>query len=385
MAEFPLAIFLLFLFFLFPLINLTFITAAAVTIYFTSNQTVLRASRQPGYPQALTAFFDQAGELNNSGLLQFLKLLPVNGYKGCGSDLFVVVTPLPGPGGVATYGPNAALIGAVNAEKNIYEYRSDTTYDVQPFVDMSKVPFIGVVPGLGLPFRLHFSSLAACEYPNGLASAANPNLLAGGSTGLNLDNPPGMDPSVVVNASGGSNWVTPGIFENVDNSGQSVIDQSVLSVAARDFNWTHTGVQVSQGDTIIVDYKASGIWQTGIDAAISSDADGVMDNAFDYNTLGATTLAVKQGYMVGKLGGDPPFFLGKSATRHLSTTSGSQELLLGNYCYGAPEAWEVLHGPLPVDLSTLPAAVQKQVKTVRKNYRAVPVKGTMDVRIIVIR
>lgn len=385
MAELPLALIILFLLTVFPMINLCCVAMAAVTVYFSCNQTVQRACRQPDFTTALSAMFDQATQLNSSGLINFLKLTPYNGYKGCGTDLFVTVTPLPGPGGAASYGPNSGLAIPVNASANLYEYRSDTSYDIQPFVNMSSVPFIGSVPGLGAPFRLQFSSHAACEYPAGLAVSSNPNLLAGGSTGINLDNPPGMDPSVVVNAAGGSNWITPGIFENVDNSGQSVNDQSVLSVAARDFNWTHTGVQVSQGDTIIVDYKANGIWQTGVDSSNSSDADGVTDNAYNYVDYGATMLPIKQGYMVGKLGNDPPFYLGKSATTHLSTTSGTQELLLGNYCYGAPEAWEVLHGPLPADITTLPTNTQKQIKTVRKNFRASTVQGTMDVRIIVVR
>jgi hypothetical protein len=384
MAELPLAFFLLLFFFLFPLINLVCVAMAAVTIYFSCTQTVQRACRQPDFPTALSALFDQASLLNNSGLIQFLKLTPYNGYKGCGTDLYVTVTPLPGPGAGTSYGPNSGLAIPVNATANLYEYRSDTSYDVQPFVNMSSIPFIGSVPGLGAPFRLQFSSHAACEYPAGLAVANNPNLLAGGSTGLSLDNPPGLDPQTVYNTHGGSNWITPGIFENIENSGQSVDDQSVLSVAARDFNWTHTGVQVSQGDTIIVDYKANGIWQTGVTSSTSSDADGVTDSAYDYATDGTTQVSTKQGYMVGKLGTDPPFYLGKSSSQHLSTTSGTQELLIANYCYGGPEAWDVLHGPLPTDITTLPTATQKQIKAVRRNYRQQTVQGTMDVRIIVV-
>lgn len=384
MAELPLAFFLLLFFFLFPLINLVCVAMAAVTIYFSCTQTVQRACRQPDFTTALSAFYDQASLLNNSGLIQFLKLTPYNGYKGCGSDLFVTVTPLPGPAAGTSYGPNSGLSIPINASSNLYEYRSDTSYDVQPFVNMSSIPFIGSVPGLGAPFRLSFSSHAACEYPAGLAASSNPNLLAGGSTGLNLDNPPGLDPQTVYNNNAGSTWVTPGIFENVDNFGQNVTDQSVLSVAARDFNWTHTGVQVSQGDTIIVDYKANGVWQTGVGDGFSSDADGTVDTAYDWATNGATQIKVKQGYMVGKLGTDPPFYLGKSSTQHLSTTSGTQELLLGNYAYGGPEAWDVLHGPLPTDISTLPADTQKKIKTVRKNYRDEKVEGTMDVRILVV-
>jgi len=353
MAEMPVALFILFFFFLFPLINMVFIGMAAVTIYFATVTNIQRAAKQPDFATSLSAFFDQATILNNSGMTQFLKMTPYAGYKACGSDLFITATDT-ATSTSATFGPNTGVTGPVDPNAKLYEYKGVTAYDVQPFINMGTIPFIAGVPGIGAPFRLEFSSHAASEHPAGLATANNPTLLSGGTPGLNLDNPPGLDPASVAVSSGGTTWLTPGIFENIENSGQSINDQTVMSIAAKEPQWTHTSVQVSAGDQIYIDYKADGNWQCGKGAPVTSDADGAMSEAYDNSSQ-------KQGFVKGKLG-TVEFLMGKSQQMVLAPAGQNGELLLGNYMYGG-----------------LSSTDPQVLKVYKKN------KGTMDVRIIVVR
>ena len=170
MAEVPLALFILFFFFLFPLVNFISCAMGAVTVYFNTTQNVHRAAEQQDYPAALAAFYDQANQFNNSNMAKFLKITPVNGYQNCGCDLFVDITALANSN-TQTVGPNVALSGGnlpVDTSKFLYEYRCKSVYDVFPLANMSFIPTIGQIPGLGAPFRISFSSHAAVEYANGL-------------------------------------------------------------------------------------------------------------------------------------------------------------------------------------------------------------------------
>ncbi len=353
MSEMPVALFILFFFFLFPLINMVFIGMAAVTIYFATVTNVTRAAKQPDFTTSLSAFFDEASLLNGSGMIQFLKMTPYAGYKGCGSDLFITATDT-GTGTAATFGPNTGVTGPVDPNARLYEYRGVTAYDVQPFINLGAVPFLTGVPGIGAPFRLSFSAHSAAEHPTGLATANNPTLLSGGTPGISLDNPPGLDPASVAVSSGGTTWLTPDVFQTIDNSGATINDQTVLSVAAREPDWTHTSVQVSDGDKIYIDYKADGSWQNGVGSLVPSNADGANSKAYDDSIE-------KQGYMIGKLG-STEFLMGKSQQMVLAPSGQSGELLIANFMKGGPSS--------------------KDTK-VRKAYKNN--KGTMDVRIIVVR
>jgi hypothetical protein len=170
MAEVPLAMFILFFFFLFPLVNLISCAMGAATVYFSTTQNVHRAAEQQDYAGALAAFKDQATQFNNSGLAKFLKITPVNGYQGCGSDLYIDVTAID-TSNTQSIGPNINLPGALtptDTSANLYQYRSVATYDVFPLANMSFIPTIGQIPGLGAPFRISFTNRASVEYAGGL-------------------------------------------------------------------------------------------------------------------------------------------------------------------------------------------------------------------------
>lgn len=170
MAEVPLALFVLFFFFLFPLINLISCGMGAVTVYFSTGQAAHRAAEQQDYNSALAAMLDQAKIFNTSGMSQFLKVTPVNGYQNCGDDLYIDVTAI-ATSNTQTIGPNITLSGAltpVDDSANLYQYKVVSRYDVFPLANMSFIPGLGQVPGLGAPFRISFTSRAAVEYADGL-------------------------------------------------------------------------------------------------------------------------------------------------------------------------------------------------------------------------
>lgn len=351
MAELPLVFFILLFLFIFPLINLCGICLGACTVYLTTLQVVGRTSKQLDFPKALTAFEEEANTSNGSPLMTFLKTHPVGGYKGTGNDLFITATDTGATTNPVQYGPNAAMPGPVDANK-IYEYSDQATYDIEPFLNMGFVPFIGSVPALGAPYRLTLTAHRAVEQTAGLVVAAAPPSLSGGGAGPNLNDPPGLDPASVA-ASGGTTWNNPTVFDTLDNTGQTVVDQTVLSVAANNPDWTHTSVNCNAGDKIYVDYKADGFWNVGTELA-KCDADGTMATCYDGSVN-------KIGYMVGKLGATQ-FYMGKAQQMYLAPTGQAGELLIANYDKGDPE-------------STDPK--------VRKHYKKQ--KGTMDVRIVVVR
>lgn len=356
MSELPIVMFIFFLIILFPLINLVAVAMASCTVYFGTLQALNRASRQPDYPTSLNAFQTAASEFNASGLATFLRISPNGGYMACGQDLQIVETPVNG-GASTEYTPNTAMPGKPDTTANMYEYKGSSVYQVAPFINLGFVPFIASVPAIGAPFPMCFQSFAPTEHTEGLTVAVTP-VLSGGTTGINLNVPTGLDPASQYAGGGGTTWSNPGIFDNIENSGQQVLDQTVVSVAADNRRWTHTAVQVNSGDTVIIDYKADGTWKVGPDGSLVS-----------INAAGTTAVpgadgstGKKVGIMQGKVGNTTVFF-GTDYKFSGQTINDTGELLLSNY--SSPGA----NGPITT-----------QVKDAYKKY-----EGKIDARVVVIR
>jgi len=200
-AEFAPALFVFFLIVLFPLINLIGMATGASVVYLVAGQTAISAGNSASYPSALDQVQSTANMLATSGFGQFARLQPVGGFNGCGVDLYTTQTSI-ASSNVATSGPNMPLSVDPDTTNNLYSYDTVATFDVGPFVDMSAMPFIGGIPGVGKPARLTFTASRNIEHPDALSGiggvGSGPPVGGGGPTIPN----PGPGPEVLPPGSG---------------------------------------------------------------------------------------------------------------------------------------------------------------------------------------
>lgn len=305
-AEFPAALATLFFLLAFPLINLCFLGTAAACIYLSAVQTAISASYSQTFESALAAVSKDANYINTSGFARLVKMRPVNGYNGTGIDLFVQSTGL--ASGSQLYGPNTPVPGKVDTAANIYEYVSSATYEVSPFIDLSAIPPLRAVPGLGKPALLNMRAFRACEFPLGLSGPGASLIFSGGTADTKLSELSGLDNPGTLTDVTDSGWNNPTIYKKIAEVGQSVVQEEVLTVDARNPNWTITNLTVSPGQKIWIDYKATGTWTTG-------DGTGSHGSKIaPFNADGLTGHALINGFpngaMIGQLGSSPSFLLG---------------------------------------------------------------------------
>ncbi|MBX9667840.1 MAG: hypothetical protein K2X93_09495 [Candidatus Obscuribacterales bacterium] len=166
-AEFAPAMIVFFLVILFPLINLIMFAAGYGTGYLCAKQCASRASTQNTFSEALAVVQTESDTFVQSGFGKFAKLVKNGGYNGSGVDLSVVSVDI-NSGTVTNHSKNVPLGSLATPDTSTYEYKVEATYDVGPFMNLSNLPFIGSVPGLGLPATLTFNTTASAEFPEGL-------------------------------------------------------------------------------------------------------------------------------------------------------------------------------------------------------------------------
>ncbi len=166
-AEFAPAMIVFFLIILFPLINLIMFAAGYGTGYLCAKQCASRASTQNTFSEALAVVQTESDTFVQSGFGKFAKLAKQGGFNGSGVDLSVVSVDI-NSGTVTNHPKNAPLGSAATPDSSTYEYRVEATYDVGPFMNLSTLPWIGSVPGLGPPATLTFTTTASAEFPEGL-------------------------------------------------------------------------------------------------------------------------------------------------------------------------------------------------------------------------
>ena len=174
-SEFACCLFVFFLFALFPLINLIMFAANCGTVQLITRNAAAAASAAPTTSAALTAMQNSVTNDLSGGFGKFSSLTANGGYNGCGADLYLVDTSTSG-GADQVFGPNPTLGGNADPSNNIYEYRVVSNFNLQPFVNMSSVPFIGSVPVVGSATPFSFSAERAVEDPTSLG---NGTVLAG--------------------------------------------------------------------------------------------------------------------------------------------------------------------------------------------------------------
>ena len=167
MSEFAAALFVFFLIILFPLINLIGVATGIGTQYLMTQQSASSAANSGTYGEAITAMRDRSKEFMNTGFAKFAKLNPVGGFANSGADLYVIETDI-GTGQSTTYGPNSSVTGTVDADNKVYEYQVRSTFNVGPFMNLSALPFIGNVEGLGKPITFNITNEKLVEHIGGI-------------------------------------------------------------------------------------------------------------------------------------------------------------------------------------------------------------------------
>ncbi len=165
LVEFA-AVLIVFFLLLFPLINLGSLACGAAGAYLVTRQASVIAANSPTFSSALANVPNEADTLVKT-CLAFTGIKPVGGINGKGIDLFITKTSMVDDT-VQVFGPNCAVPGKLDLADGVYEYEAVSTFDVTPYLNLSSVPWIGTVPGLGCPARLRFQNVRACEHPEGI-------------------------------------------------------------------------------------------------------------------------------------------------------------------------------------------------------------------------
>lgn len=317
-AEFIPALFVLFIIILMPLIDLAAVFVAAATQYLATNDIVSKAATQADYASALSSMASEAYNFQSTGFAKFVKLQPLNGFTGCGDDLYVLATDV-GSGTVVTSSANQPLAQNIDSKTNIYELSVRSEYTTGPLISLSGVPLLADIPGLGKPATLVFTANRPVEHPGGLQATNNPN---GGGQVQPFQrvayNPPaggggGTPPAEV--------WRNPDIFAQIKNAGQKVISINVVIVPANvgvgKDGWIPAGINIQAGQTVWLDTQAQGKW--GWTGYSDTDANGSDGPAVQGPAAGDNSAKVSADYpaymLLGYVGNPPPMMYQHSGTQ----------------------------------------------------------------------
>lgn len=66
--------------------------------------------------------------------------------------------------------------------------------------------------------------------------------------------------SPIFTSSSAEPWNRPGIYNEIEASGEQIVDHTVVLVPAQSAIWTETGLGVEPGQTVWLDFRADGAW-----------------------------------------------------------------------------------------------------------------------------
>ncbi len=186
-VEFALSLLAVFIV-VFSLINLTMIAASVAGAYFIATYSAVQACTQTSYDQALATAMQECTKLAKSGFGSWVKMQPVGGFAASGVNLYVEERDTSASGTSRTIGPNTPVPAPIDTAKKVYEYSTNCTFDVGPFVNLSSFPGLKEIPFVGRAARLNVSASRAVEHPEGLTGYGTLTSLAKTFNGL----PPGI-------------------------------------------------------------------------------------------------------------------------------------------------------------------------------------------------
>lgn len=182
-AEFGPAVAVFLIVILFPLINLIGLAYGMSTVFLIAHQCASQAGASANYSQALVAAVKQARELTQSGMGKFAKLKAVRGYANSGVDLYVYETNIT-TSEVHVCGPNELPPAPVDPSNNVYQILAQFTCDMGPFVDLSNVPILGDISGIGKPAKISYGATVAVEHPEGIVFDDGSSVWIQGGNGI---------------------------------------------------------------------------------------------------------------------------------------------------------------------------------------------------------
>ena len=296
LAEFAPTIFVL-VFITFPLINLMGAVTGYACATLAAWQAARRASVSYDIPHALEAMSNEVTAITASGFGSFARLEPINGFKDCGSDLYIEATDVYS-GKTETYGPNKGVPPPVDTASHVYEAMTKVTMNVGPAISMAAIPGLSNIQGLGKPAQFQIAWRRAIEHPDNM-TAATQKALDGGTTAVQtgplLANNGSNPATHYLDESG---WNHPDIYDLIRDAGQQVVAEDVIQVRADNAVWTSPGLEITPGEKLWIDYRADGVWNhcSPLENKPDCNADGDMDMGLS-STNGFPAAA-----MIGKIG-----------------------------------------------------------------------------------
>lgn len=324
--EFAIGLFVLLFVVMFPLLDIIALGIATASGHLLVNQAASRAASQNRYPEALIAIKEESLTCLQNGFARFCKMQPIDGYQGCGIDLYIQSTDIH-TNTNKTIGPNSPLPAPPDALSNVYEYTAAGKFQVSPLIPLNSLPLLGQVPGLGKPVILSFNSTKALEHLEGLST----KIVAVGFTPAATKGPyPGRDGNSqpannIPNDSVG--WNYPNIYEAIAAKGQTIVTEDVFTVPANSEPWTISSALCAPGQHVWIDTHAEGTWSFSDGVQLSADGDPNM------NAPGAPPpeYGLPAGSLVSQVGDTGPVFMsGKSTLDYVPQSSGLVEFRMND-------------------------------------------------------
>jgi len=339
--QFVIVLFILFLFALVPMLDISALLVAAATQYLATNDLAGKAATQPDYQSALNSMFNEAGQFQMTGLAEFVRMVPSGGFTGCGDDLYMLATNI-GSGVVTKSSADQPLTQTINTSSNMYELSVASSYSVTPLISLASVPGLGSVPGLSTPVTLSFTANRPLEHPGGFqttsGSGSTNTSTSSGKVALFSRVATGLTTTATAT---NSTWRNPNIFTQISNAGQTVVSVSVLNVPA-DMGpqgspwWKNTALVIQAGQNVWIDTQATGTWgfvgNDGGNYNIGTDANGMTSGTYVPELVDAN---LPQFMLIGYIG-NPPLM----PYDHVNTEiSGDPNFVpSGNYLLNYPSA-----------------------------------------------
>jgi hypothetical protein len=376
----------IFLLLIFPFLNLLTIATSYATICLLTQQCVSQAAKQHTYQEALKVASNESQSWLNSPFASFAKLSAVSGYRNSGIDLYVEATDFRTTK-VTSFGPNKPIPSPLDPQTFVYELAAASSFEVKPFVDMSKIPVLGGIAGLGQPITLNYRCAKAAEHIAGLDDDS-PITTAYTGGAMTFNAPKLQTEGATTSQANVGSWNHPDMYESIKNAGQKVLAQDVIIVHANNSYWTPTNLEVPEGASIWIDYRADGEWTTRPEYGVC-DADGTWRVTPDTTVKGQNgecyggvqvTPGLYDGMMLGRLGlKGPVLHLGKQ--QWCKKLTGSGKLFLGAFDADGVPLTHDFGGAHDSDIYGWNASL------VNEGFPAEPAyannKGTMEVRIVI--
>jgi hypothetical protein len=292
------------------------------------------------------------------------------------------------------FGPNKAVPPPIDLTNRFYEISANSTYRVEPFVDLSAVPLLSSVPGIGSTATLSAKIKRCAEFPQGLVRG--PGAQNSSSAAMQPSLPPSFASPALAAGTTIDPWNRPKIYEEIEAAGRKVVGHTVVQVDASNPFWTDTGLTVNPDQIVYIDFRADGFWFGNNFGSDPRDADGswVLVNGLQRNGVNVEDIfgnyhqrPALSYCLVGKIQPTTPLIMakpydfnaGKQLYKYSPTKSGPLHLGFWNPNSVAADRYFP-----PSDIQSGRYSVtQKRAEELVEGYYKGNHKGVMTVRIIV--